>query len=94
MSEKVYATMASGHGSAFRFDFADGRTPPPQDNWVTAEEAQVDADHWERIADTIGGQAIVVDVPKYIADKAYRLECNGDRRLVGAVKFDPQSYRQ
>lgn len=53
---KEYAVKASGHGSAYRFN---GPPTPLQ----TLKEAVKDARRWILIADTIGGDAIVVHIP-------------------------------
>jgi len=52
--------MASGHGSAFRYDGSDPDRPTIL---LTREEALAKALWWVRHADTIGGQAKVIHVP-------------------------------
>lgn len=57
-SNKNYGVMASGHGSKFVLDkLANGATKP-----YTFRGAIESARRWESIADTIGGQAKVIDL--------------------------------
>lgn len=58
---REWTLMASGHGSAFRFDEGDGNEPPPPP-YMTLAEAKAAADHWCGIADTIGGDAQAYNV--------------------------------
>lgn len=52
-----HAIMTSGHGSLFRFDGEGG-----QPILITRRSAIRAARRWESIADTIGGQARVVNL--------------------------------
>jgi hypothetical protein len=55
-----FVVQCSGHGSAFRFDAGPmGEDYPTQ--FLTLEQAVAEADRWIGHADTIGGQARVLD---------------------------------
>lgn len=53
MSERIYTTRSSGHGS----DYVPFN---PEVFNMTLEEARADVVYWELHADTIGGRGIVV----------------------------------
>lgn len=52
--KKIFIVEASGHGSSFIRD----REP----KFLSLDDAKKDADHWASHADTIGGQACVVNI--------------------------------
>jgi hypothetical protein len=62
VSEREFIVIASGHGSRERPNY------PPSLTLQTRQEAEADAEHWVRHADTIGGTASVVRAVDYIAE--------------------------
>lgn len=57
-SDKIYAIMFSAHGSLFRFDRIVDGVPV----LFTKKSAIRQAKRWDSIADTVGGQARVINM--------------------------------
>ena len=57
MTERIYTTRSSAHGS----DFVPLSNPERYE--MTLEEAEADVRFWRAHADTVGGDAIVVKQP-------------------------------
>lgn len=57
MIERKYTTRTSAHGS----DYVPNSNPEKFD--MTLEEAQADVAFWKSYADTVGGDAIIIERP-------------------------------
>lgn len=62
--ERIWAVAASGHGSSYTF--GPEVLIPDTSSLKTLDEARDDADRWNKTADTIGGDALVVHMPTYL----------------------------
>lgn len=61
-NRREWCVMASGHGSAFRFDGPGDGKEVPEGPYLSYDEARSEAIAWECMSDTIGGQAQLYNV--------------------------------